>query len=179
MLARILVCTNLSEGVEGGFPLWHQMGLGKMNHTFEETQNKAIQADPSNPLFKKWVKVPKNPITRNPSQVVNYITSKDPMIAWQKDDGSWVFTVGSMIGKTNTNGVAYLFKSKNLKHWELVNNHLYTLFGTRIWECIDFYCPDPSSQKYVLKVSLFNTEHDVYALGSYDSAAHKFIPNNP
>jgi hypothetical protein len=40
------------------------MGLGKMNHTFEETQNKAILANPSNPLFKKWVKVPRNPIAR-------------------------------------------------------------------------------------------------------------------
>ncbi|KAH9530773.1 hypothetical protein CY35_19G002300 [Sphagnum magellanicum] len=128
----------------GGFPLWHQMGLSKMNHTFKETQNKAIPADPSDPLLRK-----------NPTQV--------------EDDGSWVFTVDSVIGETNTTGVAYLLKSKDLKHWELVDNHLYTLPGTRIWECIDFYHPDPSSQKY----------HDVYALGSYDSAAHKFIPDNP
>jgi beta-fructofuranosidase len=83
-----------------------------------------------------------------------------------------------MIGETTTTGVAYLFKSKDLKHWELVDNHLYTLPGTGIWECIDFYCPDPSSQNNVLKASLFNTQHDVYALGSYDSATHKFIPNN-
>jgi hypothetical protein len=53
MLARILVCTNLFEGAEGGFPLWHQLGLDKMNHTFEETQNKAIPADPSDPLLRK------------------------------------------------------------------------------------------------------------------------------
>jgi hypothetical protein len=52
MLARKLMCTNLFEGVEGGFPLWHQMGLGKMNHTFEETQNKAIPTDLSDPLLK-------------------------------------------------------------------------------------------------------------------------------
>jgi len=45
-------------------------------------------------------------------------------------------------------------------------------------ECIDFYRPDFSSQKYFLKESFFNTQHDVYALGSYDSAAHKFIPDN-
>jgi hypothetical protein len=53
MLARILMCTNLFEGAEGGFLLWHQLGLGKMNHTFEETQNKAIPADPSDPLLRK------------------------------------------------------------------------------------------------------------------------------
>jgi beta-fructofuranosidase len=59
------------------------------------------------------------------------------------------------------------------------DNRLYTLPGTGNWECIDFYHPDLSSQKYVLKASLLNTQHDVYALGSYDSAAHKFIPDNP
>ncbi len=87
--------------------------------------------------------------------------------------------MGSVIRETNTTGVAYLFKSKDLKHWGLVDNRLYTLPGSGIWECIDFYRPDPSSQNYVLKANLFNTKHDVYALGSYDSAAHKFIPNNP
>jgi hypothetical protein len=56
MLARKLMCTNLFEGVEGGFPLWHQMGLGKMNHTFEETHNKAVPEDPLDPLLRKWVK---------------------------------------------------------------------------------------------------------------------------
>jgi hypothetical protein len=82
MLAHILVCTNLFEGAEGGFPLWHQMALGKMNHTFEETQNKAIPANPSDPLLRKWVKVPENPIARNPAQVVSDITSRDPTAAW-------------------------------------------------------------------------------------------------
>jgi beta-fructofuranosidase len=56
---------------------------------------------------------------------------------------------------------------------------LYTLPRSGIWECIDFYRPDPSSQNTVFKVSLFNTQHDVYALGSYDSATHKFIHDNP
>jgi hypothetical protein len=65
MLARKLVCTNLFEGVEGGFLLWHQMGLGKMNHTFEETQNKAVPADLLDPLFRKWVKVHENLIARH------------------------------------------------------------------------------------------------------------------
>jgi hypothetical protein len=88
MLAKKLVCTNLFEGAEGGFPLWHQMGLGKMNHTFEETQNKAVLVDPSYLLFRKWVKVPENPIARHPVEVVSNITFKDPTTAWQEDDGS-------------------------------------------------------------------------------------------
>jgi len=82
------MCINLFEGSEGGFPLWHQMGLGKMNHTFEETQNKAILANPSNPLLKKWVKVPRNPIARHHVEVVSNITFRDLIAAWQKDDGS-------------------------------------------------------------------------------------------
>ncbi len=88
MLTKKLVCTNLFEGAEGGFPLWHQMGLGKMNHTFEETQNKAVPTYPSDPLLRKWVKVPENPIARHLAEVVSNITFKDPTAAWQKDDGS-------------------------------------------------------------------------------------------
>jgi hypothetical protein len=88
MLARKLVCTNFFEGVEGGFPLWHQMGLGKMNHTFEETQNKAVAIDPSNPLLRKWLKVLENPIARHHAEVISNITFRDPTTTWQEDDGS-------------------------------------------------------------------------------------------
>ncbi len=88
MLARKLVCTNLFEGAEGGFPLLHQMGLGKMNHTFEETQNKAVPVDPSGLLFRRWVKVPENPIARHLAEVVSNITFRDPIAGWQEDDGS-------------------------------------------------------------------------------------------
>jgi hypothetical protein len=82
MLARKLMCTNLFEGTEGGFPLWHQMGLSKMNHTFEETQNKVIPTNLSDPLFRKWVKVPENPTTRHLAEVVSNITFRDPIVAW-------------------------------------------------------------------------------------------------
>jgi hypothetical protein len=34
------------------------------------------------------VKVPENPITRHPTEVVSNITFKDPTVAWQEDDGS-------------------------------------------------------------------------------------------
>jgi beta-fructofuranosidase len=67
---------------------------------------------------------------------------------------------------------------------------LFTLPETGMWECVDFYpvgfdsIPQKStlpahnsSHKYVLKTSLFNTQHDVYTLGSY--AAHTFTPDNP
>ncbi len=59
-----------------------------MNHTFEETQNKAIPTDPSDLLIRKWVKVPENPIARHPAEVVSNITFKDPTTTWQEDDGS-------------------------------------------------------------------------------------------
>ncbi len=82
------MCTNLFQGAEGGFPLWHQMGLGKMNHTFEETHNKIILVDPLDPPLRKWVKVPENPIARYHVEVVSNITIKDPVATWQEDDGS-------------------------------------------------------------------------------------------
>jgi hypothetical protein len=34
------------------------------------------------------VKVPKNPIARHPAKVVSNITFRDPIAAWQEDDGS-------------------------------------------------------------------------------------------
>jgi hypothetical protein len=107
MLTKKLVCTNLFKGVEGGFLLWHQMGLGTMNRTFEETQNKVIPADPSDPLFKKWVKVLENPIAKHHAKVVSNITFRDLIAVWQEDDGSQVFTMGSVIGETNITKVAY------------------------------------------------------------------------
>jgi hypothetical protein len=59
-----------------------------MNHTFEETQNKAVLVHPSYLLLRKWVKVPENPIARHHVEVVSNITFKDPTTAWQEDDGS-------------------------------------------------------------------------------------------
>jgi hypothetical protein len=64
------------------------MGLGKMNHTFEETQNKAIPAEPLDPLLRYWVKVLENPIGRHLLEVVSNITFRDPIASWQEDDGS-------------------------------------------------------------------------------------------
>jgi hypothetical protein len=64
------------------------MGLGKMNHTFEETQNKVVPTDPSDPLFIKWVKVSKNPIAKHLAEVVSNITFRDPIAIWQEDDGN-------------------------------------------------------------------------------------------
>jgi hypothetical protein len=34
------------------------------------------------------VKVPENPIARHPAKVVSNITFRDPIVVWQKDDGS-------------------------------------------------------------------------------------------
>ncbi|CAK9875877.1 unnamed protein product [Sphagnum jensenii] len=163
---------------------------GKMNQTCEETQNMAVPADPSDPLLRKWVKVPQNPIVRRPAAVLDPWTFRDPTSAWQEEDGSWVFTVGSVIGDTNTTGAAFLFKSKDLRHWEQLDKPLITSPETGMWECVDFYpvgfdsIPQSStlpahnsSHKYVFKRSLFTSRHDVYTLGSY--AAHTFTPDNP
>jgi hypothetical protein len=59
------------------------MGFDKMNHTFEKTQNKAVPIDPLDPLFRKWVKMPENPIAKHLTKVVNNITFRDPTVAWQ------------------------------------------------------------------------------------------------
>ncbi|CAM6019434.1 unnamed protein product [Sphagnum balticum] len=163
---------------------------GRVAGTSEQMQNMAVPADPSDPLLRKWIKVPENPLITHPADV-GPEDFRDPTSAWLEEDGSWVFTVG---GKVGDRGISLLYRSTDLKHWELMDNLLHTLPGTGMWECVDFFPVDydnahtptnndfpllATQQKYVFKTSLIEKGKDYYTIGTYDAVAHKFTPDNP
>ncbi len=165
-------------------------GSGRVAGTSEQLQNMAVPADPSDPLLRKWIKVPENPLITHPADV-GPEDFRDPSSAWLQEDGSWVFTVG---GKVGDRGISLLYRSTDLKHWELMDNLLHTLPGTGMWECVDFFPVDydnahtptnndspllATQQKYVFKTSLIEKGKDYYTIGTYDAVAHKFTPDNP
>ncbi|CAK9880617.1 unnamed protein product [Sphagnum jensenii] len=158
-------------------------GSNETGHCNEQTQNMAVPADPEDPLLRKWVKVKQNPIVKHPEDVGEQ-DMRDPTTAWQLKDGSWVFTVGAVVGSS---GRALQYKSKDLIKWELQDTLLHTLPESGMWECVDFFPVDydtPSTvssgtQKYVFKTSMVADKHDYYTIGTYDEVAQKFIPDDP
>ena len=169
-------CTNQCEFTPSG-----------SSHGFEQTQNMAYPEDPSDPLLRRWVKDPENPILRHPPGI-GIRDFRDPTTAWKDVDGHWLMTVGAKKQKT---GLALLYKSMDLKHWELQENVLHSVPSTGMWECVDFYpvavqghhgletYSDAPTVKYVLKASLDDTRHDHYSLGSYDVWSKTFHPDDP
>lgn len=169
---------------EDGVPIILYTGS---SHASEQTQNIAYPEDPSDPLLRKWVKDPENPILRHPDGI-DIRDFRDPTTAWKDVDGHWLMTVGA---KRHNMGVALLYKSKDLKHWELQENFLHGVANTGMWECIDFYPVSvlgyrgldsysaAPSVKYVLKASLDDDRHDYYALGSYNVKSKSFHADDP
>ncbi|CAK9264427.1 unnamed protein product, partial [Sphagnum jensenii] len=158
-------------------------GSGLIENTGEQLQCMAVPADPSDPFLREWVKVPQNPILTRPPDVGIH-DFRDPSTAWQQADGTWVFTVGAKVGEI---GVALQYKSTDLKNWEFLEEKvLHSGPAVGMWECVDFFPVDYhtpicnfDTQKYVLKVSLLGEQRDYYTIGTYDEAAHKFIPDHP
>ncbi len=158
-------------------------GSGLIENTGEQLQCMAVPADPSDPFLREWVKVPQNPILTRPPDVGIH-DFRDPSTAWQQADGTWVFTVGAKVGEI---GVALQYKSTDLKNWEFLGEKvLHSGPAVGMWECVDFFPVDYhtpicnfDTQKYVLKVSLLGEQRDYYTIGTYDEAAHKFIPDHP
>ncbi|XP_024517828.1 beta-fructofuranosidase, soluble isoenzyme I [Selaginella moellendorffii] len=154
----------------------------------DQSQNEAVPANISDPLVRTWKKLERNPIIFPPPSGVRTVDFRDPTTAWIGADGLWRILVGA---KKNATGAAILYTSKDFVHWDLVDNPLHEVAGTGMWECPDFYPVSSfgtkgledsvrgSGVKHVLKVSLDNTRQDAYAVGTYDAAADKFIPNVP
>lgn len=113
---------------------------------------------------------------------------RDSTTPWKGDDGNWRTIVGA---KTSTTGMAFLYKSEDLKHWELDEKILHRIPGTGMWECVDFFPIPPLGQKgldgsahgnlvtYVVKVSLDDNNRDYYALVTFDKLQEEFIPDDP
>lgn len=152
----------------------------------EETQNIAVPANVSDPYLRKWVKLPGNPVLKHPDGVSKE-DFRDPTTAWQVDDGSWRMTVGAQV---ETVGMALLYKSDDLLHWELESNVLRAVPDTGMWECLDFYPVGSNGQigldtstrgpsvRHVLKVSSFDSKRDYYGVGFYSPVTEAFTPVN-
>ena len=166
---------------------WSNISFSRDNQV--QMQAMAIPSDPSDPLLRKWVKIPQNPLIQAPPGI-NSTKFRDPTTAWMGPDAKWRILIGS---KRNHRGLALLYKSSDFIHWELAKHPLHSVPMTGMWECPDFY-PVPTSAdrsgldmnaindagiaKLVLKVSLDDTKHDYYAVGSFDTTNDSFVPTN-
>ncbi|KAK7271975.1 hypothetical protein RJT34_28287 [Clitoria ternatea] len=170
----------------GGKPAILYTGIDPNNH---QVQNLAIPKNMSDPFLREWVKSPKNPLMA--PTIANNINSssfRDPTTAWLGKDGYWRVLIGS---KIDTKGLAILYKSKNFVNWVQAKQPLHSAEGTGMWECPDFYpvlnkspltigldtSVNGDDVRHVLKVSLDDTKHDHYLIGTYDSAMDIFIPD--
>lgn len=176
LVKSFILETNVSRNAQSG-----------VADDFEQSQNLAVPEDLSDPLLRRWVKNPENPVLRHPVGI-DKVDFRDPTTAWQVDDGSWRILVGAKMGR---DGMALLYKSRDLLHWELEENVLLTVPGSGMWECLDFFPIAPFGReafdnsvngphiKHVLKVSFFDDKHDHYAVGTYNLSTESFSPSNP
>ncbi|KAJ7516144.1 hypothetical protein O6H91_22G044800 [Diphasiastrum complanatum] len=151
-----------------------------------QLQNMAVPEDLSDPLLRKWVKVPQNPMLVPPPSI-GYTDFRDPTTAWLESDGLWRISIGA---KEGTTGLALVYKTSDFLDWTLQNKFLHKVAGTGMWECVDFYPVSLTGKtgldtskvqvnqlvKYVLKASLDDNKHDYYTVGVYST---DFLPDDP
>lgn len=155
----------------------------------EQTQNLATPSDPNDPFLRHWSKHSSNPLLRHPPGI-GFRDFRDPTTAWKDNSNQqWLMTVGAR--KEGNNGLALLYKSQDLLHWEIHENGiLHSVENTGMWECVDFYPVAVQGSrglesygvhpgvKFVLKASLDDVRHDFYAVGGYDVERTRFVPDD-
>ncbi|WJX74654.1 Beta-fructofuranosidase, cell wall isozyme [Trifolium repens] len=172
----------------GGKPAILYTGINPNNH---QVQNIAIPKYMSDPLLREWKKSPKNPLMEPTiNNKINSSSFRDPTTSWLGKDGYWRVLIGS---KINTKGMAIMYKSKNFINWVEAKHPLHSAEGTGMWECPDFFpvlnkknkltigvdtSMNGDDFKHVLKVSLDDTKHDHYLIGTYDTTKDIFVPEN-
>ncbi|KAL1340820.1 hypothetical protein AAHE18_09G042100 [Arachis hypogaea] len=158
-----------------------------IDHNNHQTQNLAIPKNLSDPLLREWVKLPNNPLMKPTlGNKINVTSFRDPTTAWLGHDGFWRVIVGS---QENEKGIAILYKSKDFLHWIKAKHPLNSAKKSGMWECPDFYpvstkgkigietSVDGPQVRHVLKVSLYDTSHDYYLIGTYDTTKDVFVPD--
>lgn len=155
---------------------------------YVQVQNLAYPANLSDPLLIDWVKYQDNPVMVPPPGI-GVKDFRDPTTAWTgPQNGQWLLTIGSKIGKT---GIALVYDTSNFTNFKLLDGVLHAVPGTGMWECVDFYPVSTDEAngldtsyngpgiKHVLKASLDDDKHDYYAIGTYDPVKNKWTPDNP
>ncbi|EFH57688.1 ATCWINV4 [Arabidopsis lyrata subsp. lyrata] len=157
-----------------------------VNQNETQLQNYAIPEDPSDPYLRKWIKPDDNPIAM-PDYTMNGSAFRDPTTAWFSKDGHWRTVVGS---KRKRRGIAYIYRSRDFKHWVKAKHPVHSKESTGMWECPDFFPVSLTdfqngldldyvgpNTKHVLKVSLDITRYEYYTLGKYDPKKDRYIPD--
>ena len=168
----------------GGKPAILYTGIDPKN---SQVQNLAVPKNLSDPYLREWIKSPKNPLMQPTAQnQINASSFRDPTTAWLGPDKKWRVIMGSQI---NRQGLAILYKSKDFVNWTQAQTPLHSAKDNGIWECPDFFPVPVSGQngvdtslngpsvKHVLKVSIDDTKHEYYTIGSYDNVKDVYTPN--
>ncbi|CAK9310620.1 unnamed protein product [Citrullus colocynthis] len=158
-----------------------------INPKNQQVQNLAVPKNLSDPYLREWVKSPKNPLMApTPQNHINSSSFRDPTTAWLGHDGQWRVVIGS---KIDARGLVIMFRSKDFLKWDQVDHPLYYADNSGMWECPDFFPVAKIGRsgvdtnviggpiKHVLKVSLDDTRHDVYTIGTYNLKKDIYVPN--
>ncbi|XP_010501163.1 PREDICTED: beta-fructofuranosidase, insoluble isoenzyme CWINV5-like [Camelina sativa] len=154
-----------------------------------QVQNLAIPKNLTDPYLRHWTKSPENPlVTPGDANHINSTAFRDPTTAWLGRDGRWRITTGSQDGRR---GLAILHTSRDFVRWKQSPKPLHYHDGTGMWECPDFFPVARTDSrgvdttafngkmvKHVLKVSLTDTFHDYYTIGTYDQVRDVYVPDN-
>uniref|UniRef100_A0A7N0UZC8 Beta-fructofuranosidase n=2 Tax=Kalanchoe fedtschenkoi TaxID=63787 RepID=A0A7N0UZC8_KALFE len=154
----------------------------------KQVQNLAVPKNLSDPYLVEWVKSPRNPLAApTTANQINASSFRDPTTAWLGQDGVWRMIVGS---KRRRRGLAVLYRSRDFVHWIKAQHPLHSAPLNGMWECPDFFPVSTngvngidtsslmdSGVRHVLKVSLDDTRHEYYTIGTYDRSRDRYIPS--
>ncbi|XP_043704813.1 beta-fructofuranosidase, insoluble isoenzyme CWINV1-like [Telopea speciosissima] len=169
--------------LSGNKPAVLYTGIDPQNR---QVQNLASPKNLSDPYLREWIKSTQNPVM-TPIDGINASSFRDPTTAWKGPDGQWRVIIGSKIDRL---GKAILYRSKDFIHWVRAHHPLHSSKNTGMWECPDFFpvsvkstvgldtSVNGPSVKHVLKVSLDDTKHEYYTIGTYDLKKDKYVPDN-
>lgn len=167
-----------------GKPAMLYTGINPQN---QQVQNLATPKSLSDPFLREWVKSTENPLMMPTKENgINATQFRDPTTGWLGHDGRWRVIVGS---KRKHGGLAFLYRSKDFVHWTKAQHPLHSNKDGGMWECPDFFPVSIKSQigvdtslvgpyvKHVLKVSLDDTKHDYYTIGTYNTDKDIYTPD--
>ncbi|XP_030525628.1 LOW QUALITY PROTEIN: beta-fructofuranosidase, insoluble isoenzyme CWINV1-like [Rhodamnia argentea] len=153
----------------------------------KQAQNLAAPKNLSDPYLIEWVKSPRNPLMASTAaNGINASSFRDPTTAWVGPDGRWRVIIGS---KRDRMGMAILYRSRDFVRWTKARRPLHSADDTGMWECPDLFpvsarfpvgldsSVNGPNVKHVLKVSLDDTKHEYYTVGTYDSRADTYVPD--
>ncbi|XP_057978478.1 beta-fructofuranosidase, insoluble isoenzyme CWINV1-like [Malania oleifera] len=168
----------------GDKPVILYTGINPQN---QQVQNLAMPKNLSDPYLREWIKSPHNPLMApTPINKINASSFRDPTTAWKGPDGRWRVIVGN---KRRKRGMAILYRSKDFVNWAKAQHPLHSSNDNGMWECPDFYPVQMNSSKgvdtsmigsnikHVLKVSLDDTKHEYYTIGTYYHDKDNYVPD--